>query len=111
LTDKFSVLVLQLLILSMILSVLWARRGKTIYLMCFHHTNIKTKLRVFERKVLRRIYEPTKEKDGPWQIKSNEKLNRLTGNKNIINYIKAQRLAWFGHVHRMPDNRMVKKSI
>jgi hypothetical protein len=30
---------------------------------------IKTKLRVFERKVLRRIYGPTKEKDGTWQIK------------------------------------------
>ena len=71
--------------------------------------NIKTKLRVFERKVLRKIYGPAKEKDGTWWIKSNEELNRLTGNKNIINYIKAQRLAWFGHVHRMPDNSMVKK--
>jgi len=70
--------------------------------------NIKTKLKVFERKVLRRIYGPTKQKDGTWQIKSNEELNRLTGNKNIINYIKAQRLAWFGHIHRMPDNSMVK---
>jgi hypothetical protein len=29
--------------------------------------------------------------------------------KNITNYIKAQILAWFGHVHRVPDNRMVKK--
>ena len=71
--------------------------------------NIQAKLRVFERKVLRRIYGPTKEKDGTW-IKSNEELYRLTGNKNI-NYIKAQNLAWFGHVHRMPDNSMVKKSI
>ena len=69
--------------------------------------NTKTKLRVFERKVLRRIYRPTKESDGTWRIKSNEELNRLIGNKNIINYIKAQRLAWFGHVHRMPDNSMV----
>ena len=73
--------------------------------------NIKTKLRVFQRKVLRRIYGPTKEKDGVWRIKSNEELNRLTGNKNIIYYIKAQRLAWFGHVHRMPNNNMVKKNI
>jgi len=28
--------------------------------------NIKTKLRVFERKVLRRIYGLTKESDGTW---------------------------------------------
>jgi len=73
--------------------------------------NITTKLMVLERKALRRIYGPTKESDGTWRIKSNEELNRLIGNKNIINYIKAQRLAWFGHVHHMPDNSMVKKSI
>ena len=71
--------------------------------------NKRSKLRVFERKVLRRIYGPTKEKDGTWRIKSNEELNILTGNKNIINYIKAQRLASFGQVHRMSDNSMVKK--
>jgi len=71
--------------------------------------NIKTKLKVFERTVLRRIYGPTKQKDGTWRIKTNEELNRLTDNKNIINYIKAQRLAWFGHVHHMPDTSMVKK--
>jgi hypothetical protein len=71
--------------------------------------NIKTKLRLFERKVLRRISGPTKEKDGTWRIKSNEELKRLTGNKNIINCNKAQRSVWFGHVHRMPDNSMVKK--
>jgi len=70
---------------------------------------IKSKLRVFERKVLRRMYGPTKERDGTWQVKSNDELNRLIGNKNIINYMKAQRLAWFGHVRRMPDNSMVKK--
>jgi hypothetical protein len=71
--------------------------------------NTKTKLRVLERKVLRRIYRLTKEKYGTWRIKSNKELNRLTGNKNVINYIKAQRLAWFGHVHCVPDNSMVRK--
>ena len=71
--------------------------------------NIKSKLKVFERKVLRRIYGPTTESDATWQIKSTDELNRLTGNKNIINYIKAQRLAWFGDVHRVPDNSMLKK--
>ena len=72
--------------------------------------NIKSKFRVFERKVLRKIYGLTKESDGTWQIKSNDELNKLIGNKNIINYIKAQRLGWFGHVHHMPDNSMVKRA-
>jgi len=27
----------------------------------------------------------------------------------IINYIKAQRLRWFGHVHQMTNDRVVKK--
>jgi len=51
--------------------------------------NIKTKLSVFERKPLRRIYGPTKESDGTWRIKWNEELNRQISNKNIINYITA----------------------
>ena len=59
--------------------------------------------------MLRRIYGPTKENNGTWRIKSNEELNRLIGNKNIINHNKAQRLAWFGHVYRMSDDSMVKK--
>jgi hypothetical protein len=69
--------------------------------------NIKLKLIVFERKALRRIYGHTKLRDGTWRIKSNEELNRLIGNKNFLNYIKA----WFGHVLRLPDDRIIKKSI
>jgi hypothetical protein len=32
----------------------------------------------FERKVLRRIFGPTKERDGTWTIKTNDKLYELT---------------------------------
>jgi hypothetical protein len=28
--------------------------------------------------------------------------------KNIINHAEAQRLSWFGHLHRMPEERVVK---
>jgi hypothetical protein len=66
------------------------------------------KLLVFERKILRRIFGPTKENQ-IWRIKTNEELDKLTKHKNIVNHIKAQRLRWFGHVQRMPDTRTVKK--
>ena len=65
------------------------------------------KLLVFERKILRRIFGPTKQNQ-MWRIKTNE-LDKLIKHKNIVNHIKAQRLSWFGHVQRMPDTRTVKK--
>jgi len=43
------------------------------------------------------------------RIKTNEELDKLIKHKNIVNYIRAQRLSWFGHVQRMPDTRRVKK--
>ena len=55
--------------------------------------------------MLRRIIGHTKERDGRWRIKTNDELIR---HKNIIKYTKAQRLSWFGHLHRMPEERMLK---
>ena len=66
------------------------------------------KLLVFERKILRRIFGPTKENQ-IWRIKTIEELDILIKQKNVVNYIKAQRLSWFGHVQRMSDTRTVKK--
>jgi len=42
-------------------------------------------------------------------IKTNDELNNLIRNKKIINYITAQKLSWFGHVHRMTNYRLVEK--
>jgi hypothetical protein len=66
------------------------------------------KLLVFERRILSRIFGPTKENQ-IWRIKTDEELYKLIKHKNIVNHIKAQRLSWFGHVQRMPDTRTVKK--
>ena len=59
-------------------------------------------------KVLRKIFGATKERDGTWRIKTDDELDKLIRHKNIINYKKAQRLSWFGHLHRMSEERMVK---
>jgi hypothetical protein len=55
------------------------------------------KLLVFERKLLRRTFGPAKENQ-IWRIKTNEELGKLIKHKNIVSYIEAQRLRWFGHV-------------
>jgi len=44
-----------------------------------------------------------------WRVKTSKELDKLIKHKNIINYIKAQRLSWFGHVQRMPNTGTVKK--
>jgi len=43
------------------------------------------------------------------ESKTNDELDELIRHKDIINYIKAQRLSWLGHLHRMPEERMVKR--
>jgi hypothetical protein len=63
---------------------------------------------VLERKIVRRIFGPTKENQIR-RVKTNEELDKLIKDKNIINYIKAQRLSWFGQVQRMPDTRTAKE--
>ena len=42
-------------------------------------------------------------------MKTNMELDKLIQQRNIINYIKAQRLSWFGHVHRKPETSIVTK--
>ena len=51
------------------------------------------KLSVFERKILRKIFGPTKEANGIWRIKTNKELDELIEHWNIINYVKAQQLS------------------
>ena len=40
------------------------------------------KLMIFERKILRKIFGPTKEPNGLWRIKTNEELDELIQQKN-----------------------------
>ena len=56
-------------------------------------------LLITERNMPRRIYERTRERIGTWRIKTNGELNNLVKKNNIINYSKAQRLNWFGHIY------------
>jgi hypothetical protein len=60
------------------------------------------RLRVFENKVLLRIFGPTKDEvTGDWRRLHNEDLYALYFSPNIIRLIKSRRLRWAGHVARM----------
>ena len=40
--------------------------------------------------------------------KTNQELDKIIKHKNIINFIRAQRLGWLGHIERTQGRRMVK---
>jgi len=48
-------------------------------------------LRIFERKILRKVYGPIQEGD-IWRIRNNEELNRSINGEDIVKFINAQRL-------------------
>jgi hypothetical protein len=63
---------------------------------------------IFERKILRRIYDTVQDK-GQWRIRYNKELYELYGEPNIVTCIKLKRLQWAGHVQRMERTRIPKK--
>ena len=36
-------------------------------------------------------------------------MDELIKHRNVINYVKAQRLNWFGHINRIPETTIVKR--
>jgi hypothetical protein len=55
------------------------------------------------------MFGPTKELNGPWRFKTNEELDDLIQQKNVIRFIKSRRIKWLGHVERMPKEREVTR--
>jgi hypothetical protein len=67
------------------------------------------RLRVFENRVLRRIFGPKREEAGSWRKLHNDELHSLYSSPNIVRVIKSRRLSWAGHVARMGEGRGVYK--
>jgi hypothetical protein len=66
------------------------------------------RLRVFESRVLRRIFGPRRDEvTGERRKLHNEELNDLYSSPNSIRLIKSRRMGWAGHVARMRERRGV----
>jgi hypothetical protein len=63
------------------------------------------RLKVFENRVLRRIFGPKRDKvTGGRRKLHNEELHNLYSSRSIIRMIKSRRMGWAGHVGRMGEN-------
>ncbi|KAJ4450662.1 hypothetical protein ANN_02091 [Periplaneta americana] len=64
------------------------------------------RLRVFENKVLRKIFGSKRDEvTGEWRKLHNAELHALYSSPDIIRNIKSRRLRWAGHVARMGESR------
>ena len=70
------------------------------------------RLRVFENRVLRRVFGPGPKRDevtGEWRKLHNEELNDLYSLPNNVRVVKLRRMRWAGHVARMGEDRGVHR--
>jgi hypothetical protein len=68
----------------------------------------KHRLRMFENRVLKRIFEPKMDEvTGKWRKLDSRELHDLYSSPNIIRQIKSRRMRWAGHVARMGERRNV----
>jgi hypothetical protein len=65
------------------------------------------RLRVFEKKVLRRIFGPKREEDGLWRKLNDDEILNQYSSPNIVRAIKSRRMRSAGHVARMGEGRGV----
>jgi hypothetical protein len=66
-------------------------------------------LRVYENRVLRRIFGPNREEVAEgWRRLHNEVLHNLYASPNIIRVIKLRRMRWAEHVARIRNQKCIQ---
>jgi hypothetical protein len=70
----------------------------------------RKQLKIFERKVCRRILGPVYDnKKEDWRILTNKEIYVFLKIPIITETVMLHRLCWFGHVQRMEENKIPKR--
>jgi hypothetical protein len=69
------------------------------------------RLRVFENRILRRIFAPKRDGNGERRRLHNAELHSLYRSPNIVRVFKSRRLRCAGHVARIEDGRSAFKIV
>ena len=69
---------------------------------------VESMLDCFERKILRRIYGPVKDRV-IWRIRYNGELYKLYDDTALSTLTRLKRLKWAGYVVRMEEGRIPRK--
>jgi hypothetical protein len=69
------------------------------------------RLRVFEKRVLRRIFGPKRDEvTGGWRKLHNEELHNLNSSRSTTRMIKSIRIRWAGHLAHMKKRNVYRIS-
>jgi hypothetical protein len=83
----------------------WVLNGREILLITLRE---KHRLRVFQNRVLRRIFGPERnEIKRELRKLHNEEHNGLYSSPSFVRVIKSRRMRWVGHVARMRERRIL----
>jgi predicted ABC-type exoprotein transport system permease subunit len=83
--------------------------NKTVILLValYGHKTWFLTLRVFEKRVMRRVFGPKRGEDRSWRKLNNDELLILYSSSDIVRVIKSRRMRWAGHVACMGEGRGV----
>ena len=68
-------------------------------------------LLIFDRNILRKIFGPIESKEGRRKRNNNEMQRLIIKGEDIVEYIKKQKIIWWGHLNRMEGTKLVKITV
>ena len=69
---------------------------------------LREESRLFENRILRRLFRPKRDENGEWKRFHNEELHNFQLSPNIVKVIKSRKLSWVGHVARIQEGSTFK---